>query len=133
MLYIKASKNSPKIVINFDELLFEISGNSFLDEPLDFYQPVFQYIDANFYQVKHSIHQWEWGRQMPTLTLAFYLQYLGLQDTEMIRQIDWQFFQIKDFTTFVHWHYDRKDEESVEQANDVKNTFLNQVRLISSL
>ena len=126
MLYIKASNNSPKIVIDFSQILFEISGDTFLDEPLTFYQPVFQYIYSNFYQVKDSIYQ----RGNPSLTLHFYLRYIGLQDIEMIRQIDWIFFDIQEFTTFIYWYYNPENHESFEQANDVKNTFLNHVRLI---
>lgn len=126
MLYINAPPSSPKVVIDFTQILFEISGNSCVDEPLAFYQPIFKYIDDNFYQVKDSIYQ----RANPSLTLHFYLRHVGLRDIEMIRQIDGQFFPIQEFKTYVHWHYNPNDEESVERANNVQRTFLNPIRLI---
>lgn len=125
-IYIKETKNSPKIVIDFPKLLFEISGVSTLENPLLFYQPIFNYISADFYQIKDSIYQ----RNTTSITLHFYLKYAGMQDVEMIREIDRLFFQIKEFTTYIYWHYNPYNPESVELANDIKNTFLNYVRLI---
>lgn len=126
MLYINASHNSPKVVIDFTQILFEISGDSCVDEPLAFYNPIFQYIDSHFYQVKDSIYQ----RANPSLTLHFYLRYVGLQDIEMIRQIDGIFFPIQEFKTYIRWYYNPNDDESVERANNVQNTFLNPIRII---
>ncbi|MCU0439254.1 MAG: DUF1987 domain-containing protein [Raineya sp.] len=127
MIYIEASKNSPKVYIDFEQLLFEISGISVLDEPLAFYQKIFKYIENDFYLVKNALFQ---NEKKPNLTLHFYLRYIGVQDKEMLRQIDWLFFHIKEFTTFIYWYYNPEDEDQVELANDIQSKFLNQVRLI---
>lgn len=126
MLYIKATARSPKVVIDFRQVLFEISGNSYIDEPLTFYQPIFQYITENFYEVHNSTYY----RGAPKLTLHFYLEYVSAQNVLMLRQLDWMFYQIKEFSTYVYWYYDPNEEAEVALALDVQETFLNPVRLI---
>lgn len=125
MLNIQSTKNTPLVLIDFNQLLFEMRGISNTETPLDFYQPIFNYIYENFYQVNQSVYM-----RYPSLTLHFYMNYIGMQDFEMIRQIDWIFYQIKEFKTYVYWYYNPDDECSTDYANDVEMTFLNDKRLI---
>lgn len=126
MLYIKPTSNSPKIVVDFSSLLFEVSGISKLENALEFYQPVFDYINDNFFQIKDSIYQ----RNTVSITLHFYIKYAGIQDILMLRQIDWLFSRCKEFTTYIYWYYNPYKTDSIELANDINHTFLNNVRLI---
>ncbi len=57
MFYKNATNNSPKIIIDFPKLLFEMSGCSNVENALQFYQPVFNYVANNFYQIKNTIYQ----------------------------------------------------------------------------
>lgn len=128
MFYKNATNNSPKIIIDFPKLLFEMSGCSNVENALQFYQPVFNYVANNFYQIKNTIYQ----KKNPSITLHFYLKYVGMQDVEMLRQLDSIFFKIKEFNTFIYWYYNPHNTENVELANDIKLTFLNHVRLIEN-
>lgn len=125
-LSIKETDTSPTVIINFPELLFEISGVSLMDEPASFYEQIFSYIDTNYYQVVKSIHQ----RNSPQLTLHFYMKKIGNADMEMFRKTDKLFSEIGEFTTYVYWYYNPNKEDSVLQAQKVEKTFINPTRLI---
>ena len=123
----RATTNTPQIIIDFPQLLFEISGNSTASDPAAFYQPVLDYIYSNFYEVNNSIHQ----RSSPQLTLHFYMGAIAPADLEMIRKIDDLFHRIKEFTTYNYWYFHPDRKESIEQGELVKEKFLNQTRLIA--
>lgn len=122
-----ATTNTPQIIIDFPQLLFEISGNSAASDPASFYQPVLDYVYNNFYEVNNSIHQ----RSSPQLTLHFYMGTIAPADLEMIRKIDELFHRIKEFTTYNYWYFHPDRKESIEQGEWVKGKFLNQTRLIA--
>ena len=44
-LYIKATKNTPEINLNFNESLLEFKGKSFSENTFEFYKPVEDWID----------------------------------------------------------------------------------------
>ena len=121
-----ATANTPQIIIDFPQLLFEMSGNSTVNDPATFYQPVLDYIYSNFYEVNNSIHQ----RSSPQLTLHFYMGSIAPADLEMIRKIDELLNGIKEFATFNYWYFHPGKKESIEQGEWVKELFLNQTRLI---
>jgi hypothetical protein len=125
-LTIKETNTSPTVIINFSELLFEISGVSLMDEPSSFYEQIFSYIDTHYYQVVQSIYQ----RTSPQLTLHFYMKQIGPADMQMFRKIDKQFSEIGEFTTYVYWYYNPNKEDSVLLADEVEKTFINPTRLI---
>lgn len=122
-----ANDNTPQIIIDFQQLLFEISGNSAASDPAAFYQPVLDYIYDNFYEVNNSIYQ----RSSPQLTLHFYMGTIAHADMEMIRKIDELLNRIKEFTTYIYWYFHPERKESIEQGEWVKLQFLNPTRLIS--
>lgn len=122
-----ATTNTPQIIIDLPQLLFEISGNSAASDPADFYQPVLDYIYENFYEVNNSIYQ----RSSPQLTLHFYMGTIATGDLEMIRKIDELFNGIKEFTTYNYWYFHPGKKESIEQAEHAKSLFLNSTRLIA--
>lgn len=122
-----ATANTPQIIIDFPQLLFEMSGNSTANDPAAFYQPVLDYIYSNFYEVNNSIHQ----RSSPQLTLHFYMGSIAPADLEMIRKIDELFHRINEFTTYNYWYFHPGKEESIEQGEKIKTLFLNTTRLIA--
>ena len=122
-----ATANTPQIIIDFPQLLFEISGNSAASDPAAFYQPVLDYIYDNFYEVNNSIYQ----RSSPQLTLHFYMGTIAPADLEMIRKIDELLNRINEFTTYIYWYFHPERKESIEQGERVKSLFLNSTRLIS--
>lgn len=122
-----ATANTPQIIIDFPQLLFEMSGNSTSNDPATFYQPVLDYIYSNFYEVNNSIHQ----RSSPQLTLHFYMGSIAPADLEMIRKIDELFHRINEFTTYNYWYFHPGKEESIEQGEKIKTLFLNTTRLIA--
>jgi len=123
----KATENTPQIIIDFPQLLFEVSGNSTADDPAAFYQPVLDYIYNNFYEISQSICQ----RSSPQITLHFYLGTIAPADLEMIRKIDELLNGIKEFTTYNCWYFHPGKKESIEQGERVKALFLNSTRLIA--
>ena len=127
MYSIKATENTPQIIIDFPQLLFEISGNSTADDPAAFYQPVLDYIYNNFYEISNSSYQ----RSSPQITLHFYMGTIAPADLEMIRKIDEQLNGIKEFTTYNCWYFHPDKKESIEQGERVKALFLNSTRLIA--
>lgn len=128
MLSIMPTDKSPKIIIDFTTLLFEVSGSSILDEAVLFYKPIFEYIYENFYQVANSIYHY----QSVSLTLHFYLREIGEQDLQMIRKIDDLFFKIQEFKTYIYWYYDYNNPNAHKIAEEVQQTFKNNVRLIGN-
>lgn len=123
----KATDNTPQIIIDFPQLLFEISGNSAADDPAAFYQHVLDYIYNNFYEISNSSYQ----RSSPQITLHFYMGKVSPADLEMIRKIDEQLNGIKEFTTYNYWYFHPDKKESIEQGERVKALFLNSTRLIA--
>ena len=123
----RATANTPQIIIDFPQLLFEISGNSAADDPAAFYQHVLDYIYNNFYEISYSSYQ----RSSPQITLHFYMGKVSPADLEMIRKIDEQLNGIKEFTTYNYWYFHLDKKESIEQGERVKALFLNSTRLIA--
>lgn len=128
MFYLNATEFSPKIVINFNEILFEMSGTSKLEDPNAFYQPVIEYVKTNFFEVQNSIHY----SGEPRLTLHFYMKKVDPGDMEKIREIVEFIASIQEFRSGVYWYYNPNDENSTRQAQEVKQTFAAQVRLLEN-
>lgn len=128
MLSIKPTSNSPKIIIDFKEVLFEVSGVSKLEDPATFYNPVLRYIQDNFFDVQNSIHY----SGAPSLTIHFYLSEVADRDLEMIAQIDDFLSRVSEFRTYIYWYFNDEKPLSVSTAERVKQTFKNFTRLIKN-
>lgn len=128
MYSVGPGENSPKIIINFEELLFEISGISMLDDPDAFYEPMMAYVRDHFYQVSQSVYD----RGAPSLTIHFYLSQTGDSDLHVLQKLDGFMHEISEFRTFIYWYYNPAKPKASETALKVQQTFKNPVRLIEN-
>lgn len=128
MYSVRPGEKTPKIIINFQELLFEISGVSMHDDPEAFYEPMMAYIRDNFYQVSQSVY----SPGAPSLTLQFYLSQTGEADLQALQKLDHFMHGITEFRTFIYWYYNPQKPASVATATRVQQHFQNPVRLIEN-
>jgi hypothetical protein len=126
MLFIQQTEKSPKVNIDFTQVLFEVSGTSCMEDPSPFYNHILEYISSNFYEVQQSTYY----PGKPNLVLHFYMRNIGWNDIEMIRKIDAFLFSIDEFKTAICWYYNPAKNVLAEKAFFMRDNCLNRVRLV---
>lgn len=107
-LIIKGSVNSPDIIINTEQKLFEISGKSFMEKGMDFYTPVLDWMQLYGNQYFNNDFQ-----------INFKLRYFNTPSAKMlfeiIKKLDGFYSSGKNIS--INWYY--CDEDDKEEAEDL--------------
>lgn len=98
-LLIEETVNTPKIVFNPQENVFEISGSSYPENPIKCFSPILAWAE-------------EYVKQPNKLTeLTFRFQYFNSSTAKYILNILWVFEKITETSTnkvVVNWYYDEE-------------------------
>ena len=104
---IKGTEDSPSVIIDFDNGIFEISGRSMPENVKSFYEPIIDSISsvaADISQYPHPIH------------FTFKMIYFNTASSKIILDILLILEEMhkagKDIT--IHWYYKENDEDMLE-------------------
>ncbi len=100
-LYLEGSDDTPKVILNKEKGIFEISGRSLPEDSVEFYSPVLAWIK----EYKQSPNA--------TTTFIFKLDYANTASSKLIQEVMFALEKIKDLK--IVWYFS-KDDEDMEQA-----------------
>ena len=121
-LLIEATALSPKIVFDGHKGIFEISGNSYMNNPVQHYEILFTWLKKYV------------DNPLPTTTFIFNANYINSVSRKLMNEIIKLLSQIqkKGETLIIEWHYSNDDEDDMlqfgqqlEQLNSVKFIYVN--------
>ncbi len=97
----EGTEDTPKIILNRNDGIFEISGRSLPEDSADFYQPILDWLD------KYS------GSPNPETVFVFKLEYFNTASSKLILDILSKLETISN--TRIHWYF-HEDDEDMEEA-----------------
>lgn len=102
------TNETPKVILDKDSNMFEISGNSLPEDVNSFYTPILTWFD------EYSSNP----NSKTEVTLNF--EYYNTSSSKMILKILEKFKEIhrKGFDVEIHWHYSDDDEDMIEAGED---------------
>ena len=109
-LIIEAREDSPGIKLDKENNLFEISGNSYADDPVPYYIPIFDWLD-------------EYKKDPNEITsFEFKLNYINTASSKQIANILSILQEVRDKTTLkVNWYYHKDDEDMYDEGLALNN------------
>lgn len=108
-LFIEESKSSPLVSLNPETGVFEIRGNSFLDNAYEFYNPIIEWMKQ--YMLKpHS-----------ETNIIFDISYINTSSQRMVFDFLKKANQLhkNGHKVFVQWLYDEIDDDLRDVGNDL--------------
>lgn len=102
-IYLDGSEDTPKIVLDKGNNLFEISGRSLPEDAAEFYQPILEWLDK--YQ----------GQENSKTNFMFKLEYFNTASSKLILDILSKLEEIEGAS--VAWYY-HEDDEDMEEAGE---------------
>jgi len=105
---LQGTDDTPGIVLDPENMIFEISGRSMPEDVATFYQPVLDWIDNNLPQIDDKI------------IFVFKMDYFNTASSKMLLDIliklEDMFSEGKDIV--VHWYYKEDDEDMMEAGEE---------------
>ncbi len=109
-LKIKKNEDSPEIHFDKEKGIFEISGNSFSDNPYDVFDPVIKWLDEYIKDPNEET------------ILNVKLNYVNTASSKQITDMIVKLEEIpEDKKVVVKWHYDRMDEDMEFEGETLKS------------
>ncbi len=112
-MILKKTHNKPYINLSIEDCIFKIHGSSYSKSVIERYNEVFNWI----------------GQEIPKLEgelkCSFYFDVINSISIRSIMEIFSKFsdFQKKGKQISVTWHYDKDDEDNLENAENIKDFF----------
>jgi hypothetical protein len=107
-IVIEPTNETPRIVLDKENNVFEISGNSLPEDVVNFYTPILSWFEeyANTPNERTEV--------------KFSMDYYNTSSSKMILKILEKFRDIhrKGFDVEVHWHFMEDDEDMIEAGED---------------
>lgn len=107
-IILDGTDDTPKVVLDDENKIFEISGRSLPEDVADFYEPILNWIDNELKNVKGQI------------AFAFKMNYFNTASSKLILDILIRLEEMhadgKDIV--VHWFYDADDEDMMEAGEE---------------
>lgn len=109
-LHIEPSEFSPKVVFDADNNVFEVSGVSRPENPMEFYQPIIDWLDA--YSESPN----------DTTKVEFQFEYFNTSSLKYFLIILSKFKDIEESgkTVQINWCYDEEDDEMLEVGENLE-------------
>ncbi|MDD3566812.1 MAG: DUF1987 domain-containing protein [Bacteroidales bacterium] len=107
-IVIEPTNETPKVVLDKDNSIFEFSGNSLPEDVSTFFFPILSWFD-------------EYAKAPnPTTQVKFNFEYYNTSSSKMILKLLEKFRDIhrSGFDVEVHWHYLEDDEDMIEAGED---------------
>jgi hypothetical protein len=101
--YLEGSEETPRINLNKEKGIFEISGRSIPEDPATFYKPVFKWIEQYKLEANKST------------SFIFKLEYFNTASAKIILDILYALEAIPNIT--VQWCF-QEDDEDMEEAGE---------------
>ncbi|KAF5078339.1 hypothetical protein DSECCO2_141460 [anaerobic digester metagenome] len=107
-IVIEPTLETPKVVLDSESSVIEISGNSLPEDVHSFYSPIISWLDEYKIQPNHRTE------------VVFNFEYYNTSSSKMILRILEKFREIhrKGFDVEVQWHYMEDDEDMIEAGED---------------
>ncbi|WP_250631741.1 DUF1987 domain-containing protein [Rhodoflexus caldus] len=103
IINLEGTEDTPKIILDKDKALFEISGRSLPEDAAEFYAPILEWLDK--YQAAPN----------PETNFLFKLEYFNTASSKLILDILSKLDNIAG--TRVTWYY-HEDDEDMEEAGE---------------
>jgi len=109
-LNLEKSKNSPEIVLDKEKSTFRIAGRSIVEDPKDFYSPVYAWLEE---YVKNPLKE---------TIFVFDLEYFNSSSARQIMELIMLLEKIPETgnKVKVSWMYEEGDEMSKERGDEIK-------------
>ncbi|MCB1192984.1 MAG: DUF1987 domain-containing protein [Leptospiraceae bacterium] len=106
-IHIEKTKVSPEVLLDFEGGRAEISGESYPENAMNFYKPVFEWIDS-IMQAKKSIH------------FDFQLEYYNTSSSKCIIDILelLEKYHSEGGKSSVKWYYQEDDDDMLESGEE---------------
>jgi len=106
-LFIKETEDSPKIELDYDNKLFEISGRSLPENAIGFYEPVLQWLD------KYS------STPLEITIVHFKLEYFNTSSAKQLAKILLLLEKMseKGHKVVINWYYQKEDTDMYASGN----------------
>lgn len=105
-LKIQSSADSPNVIFNQFNGTFEISKRSLPENPIQFYEPLLNYLNEYFKAPKEET------------TVTFHFDYISSSSTKQIMKMILLFDQLaKTKTVKLYWKYDKGDMDMLQLGN----------------
>lgn len=104
-LHIEAQSDSPEILLDKDNNIFKISGNSFIDDPVPYYMPIFNWLDDYKDEPNECTH------------FQFKLNYINTASIKQIANLLIKLEEINGKSDIkVIWFYQEDDEDLYDEG-----------------
>ncbi|MDQ3393073.1 MAG: DUF1987 domain-containing protein [Bacteroidota bacterium] len=101
ILHLEGTEDTPKIILNKEHKIYEISGRSLPEDSAEFFQPVLVWLDE--YQQNAD----------PSMNFVFKLEYFNTASSKLILDILSKLEDIPGIT--ITWYF-HEDDEDMEEA-----------------
>ncbi len=107
---LEKTKNSPEIILNKDESIFKIAGRSIVEDPKEFYSPIYNWLEE---YVKKPLKETDF---------IFDLEYFNSSSARQIMELIMLLEKIPETgnKVKVSWLYEEGDEMSKERGDEIK-------------
>jgi hypothetical protein len=106
VINLEGTEDTPKIILDKKNGMFEISGRSLPEDSAEFYQPILEWLENYKTQIN------------PTTKFQFKLEYFNTASSKLILDILSKLEEMKDSTKMtVQWFY-HEDDEDMQEAGE---------------
>ncbi len=100
---LEGTEDTPKIILDKNNGIFEVSGRSLPEDSAEFYKPTLEWLDS--YQVSPNLKT----------EFTFKLEYFNTASSKLILDI---LFKLNDIEgASIHWYY-HEDDEDMQEAGE---------------
>ncbi len=108
VIKLQGTDDTPGVVLDPENMIFEISGRSMPEDVATFYQPILDWMDAHIPQLNDKI------------VFVFKMDYFNTASSKMLLDI---LVKLEDYYSegkdiVVHWYYKEDDEDMMEAGEE---------------
>jgi hypothetical protein len=103
IINLEGTEDTPKIILDKNNGIFEVSGRSLPEDSAEFYQPVLEWLE----EYKENANS--------TTDFVFKLEYFNTASSKLILDLLSQLEEIEGVT--IHWYY-HEDDEDMQEAGE---------------
>lgn len=109
LLQYEGTEDTPKVVLDKANGIFEISGRSLPEDSAEFYQPILDWLDAYA------------GEPNDATEFMFKLEYFNTASSKLILDVLSKLEGLDEDSTLVKWYYHEDDEDMLEAGEEFED------------
>lgn len=109
LLQYEGTEDTPKIVLDKTNGVFEISGRSLPEDSAEFYQPILDWLDAYA------------DNPNAATEFMFKLEYFNTASSKLILDVLSKLEKLEEDSTLVRWYYHEDDEDMLEAGEEFED------------